>query len=712
MRGIGIQSGLKQFYSTLLLGVSVSVIAAQAMAQQATTQTAESATQLDTITITGTGKGGYAASNSTTVTKTDTPLKETSASVSVVSAKQIEDQGARSVPEALRYSAGIVSEYRGASNVGDETIVRGFGYVPRFVDGLSMSSGAVEPWLLESVSVLKGPSSLLYGQSNPGGLLDMTTKTANGERINRVEMVTGTNARAETRFDFARPIENSDFSWRLVGLGSRADTQEEGLKTTRFAIAPSFRWTPSDTTTLDVTARYQREPHAAYRNFRERLGTLDPTIYGFIPADFLVGDPAHERATATSTSFGYRFEHELNPGLTFRQKARLTNSDSSRYTLVWGTLGADQRTISRTASDSVSEGRQALIDNQLEARFSLGETEHVLLGGVDVQYTKSSSLSWRGTANSIDWMAPDYGNLTLTGYTQSGDSVSRTGQQGFYLQDQITWDRLHINAGLRYDQANNRTFNNRTRTGTDIDSHALSGRLGALYAFDNGFAPYVSYSTSFEPVTQVPQAGEAAFRPTEGEQFEAGVKWASQDDSMMVTASVYDLRQSNVLKSIDGTTPVAYEQVGEIRSRGFELEARGQITDNFALVGGYSYNDSKISKSNKPAEIGMPNDRVPMHQASLWGKYVFDNGFDIGVGVRYTGTSKVRNDAFRVAAHTLVDLAIGYDFGKLDSKYEGLRAQLNISNLADTFYTASCAGEYSCFVGNERVVTASVGYQW
>ena len=694
--------------SAALLLAALSGLPVCAMAQAA-----EAGTELQAIEVSGQAQQGYVAGRSTSATKTDTPVKQTAASVSVVTSRQIEDQAAKSVAEALRYTPGVVSEYRGASNVSDETYVRGFGYVPRFLDGLLVGSATVDPWLLDSVAVLKGPASLLYGQSNPGGLIDMSSKLANGDEINRIGVGTGSRLKAESRFDFARRIEGTDFSWRLVGLAAKADTQEEKLQTRRLAIAPSLLWTPSDDTRVTLFGRYQREPDAAYRNFRERLGTDTSTRYGRIPSDFLVSDPEHERSESTSVSYGYSIEHDLSANLTLRQKARVSNVDERRDTLVWGALAADQRTISRTASDGTTENDQALIDNQLEWRVGFAGIEHVLLTGVDVQYTKASSKTWRGNANSIDWLAPVYGNLAISNYRASGDSQSRTRQQGIYLQDQMSVGRWNLLAGLRHDWASNETLNRYAATAAqDMDSKAFSGRLGVMYNFDNGISPYASYSTSFEPVTQVPQAGESAFDPTEGEQYEVGLKWATEDDRLMLTASVYDLRQSNVLKSIEGTVPTAYEQVGEIHSQGFELEAQGQVSERFSVIAGYSYNDSRISESNNASEEGQHNDRVPRHQASLWGKYLFGNGLDLALGARYNGASWARNDAFRVPSYTLIDLAVGYDAGRFDAALAGLRGQVNVSNLNDEYYTASCASAYACFVGNERVITASLDYQW
>ncbi|NPD14804.1 TonB-dependent siderophore receptor [Xinfangfangia sp. D13-10-4-6] len=699
----------------LLLATSAwMVLAPLAQAQTTGEGAAQDSKSLGTIHLDGTK--GYVAGKSRAGTKTDTPLEETPASVSVVTEAQIADQGAKSVAQALRYTPGVSAEYRGASNISDEVYMRGFGYAPRYVDGLAFggSGQQIDAWALESVAAVKGPASVLYGQASPGGLIDSTTKKADGRTINHIGMSTGSHSRAEARFDFARQIEGTDLAWRFVGNAAQADTQEKGLQTRRLMLAPSVRWTPDDATSLTVFAMYQREPDAGYRNFREYLGTVVPTTYGYIPADFLVGQADFERSSRTAHSLGFDFEHKLSETLTLRSKGRISQGDWTQRTLVWGSLAADERTISRSVTESYSETRQATLDNQAELKFRTGAAEHTLLAGFDVQYTRGRSSGTSGAAvNPIDWTNPGASTIgTIGAPRNTNDSTSHTRQHGLYLQDQIAWNGLNVQAGLRYDWATSVSQNNISGNRTHIDSEALSGRLGALYDWGNGFATYASYSTSFEPVNQVPQAGESAFDPTEGKQLEVGVKWANSDDSLTATLSVYDLRQTNVMKSVPGTSPARYEQVGEIRSRGVELEVQGQVTEAFSMIGSYSYNDSRISKSNNAAEVGLHNDRVPMHQAALWGKYSFESGWDLALGLRYMGTSFDRTNQWNAPAVTLVDLAVGYDLGRFDSRYDGMRAQLNVTNLTDEFYTASCASRFACFVGNERNVTLALDYQW
>jgi iron complex outermembrane receptor protein len=673
---------------------------------------------LDEVTLSGeaedgaTDSVGYTPRRSTAGTKTRTPLAETPATVSVVTDAQMQDQGVTSVAQALRYTPGVASEYRGTSNISDETYIRGFGYVARYLDGLVVTGQGqqIDPWLIDSVAVVKGPSSLLYGQANPGGLIDMELKKADGTDFNRAGVTLGTSARVGARLDMGRRIDDA-LSWRLVGLAERADTQEEGLETRRLTLMPSLRWAPTDATTVTAFAIYQREPDAGYRNFRQALGTLNSTSYGYIPSDFLVGDPDFERSERTSKSFGWEVEHRLSDAVTLRHKARYSISDWDQRTLVWGRLGTDERTISRTVTDSYTKTEQAVVDNQVEYRLNAAGAEHVILGGIDMQYTRTDDDTTSGlAANSIDWLSPVYGNVVTSGTGNRSAGISRTRQTGIYVQDQLKIGQLHVQAGLRYDWAKNDSLDLTDGSRETYDSEALTGRIGVLYDLGNGFSPYISYSTSFEPVTQVAPSGEDPYDPTEGKQWEVGVKWANPAQTLMVTASAYDLRQTNVLKT-DPATDLA-RQVGEIKSRGFELEGQGQITDAFSLVAGYAYNDSKISKSPIEGEVGTHNDRMPRHQASLWGKYEFANGWDVALGARYTGKSWARANAFTVPGVTVFDMAVGYDLGKLDSRYDGVQAQLNVTNLTDKVYTSSCASAYACWVGAERQAKLSIDYTW
>lgn len=675
-------------------------------------------TVLDPVVLDGSGGigqvNGYVATGSVSGTKTATPLRKTPQAINVVPATQIADQAATSVAQALRYSPGIFTEYRGSSNLHDETYVRGFGYVPRYVDGLIFGSGSfgqMDPWLLDRVELVKGPSSVLYGQANPGGIITMTTKKADGERVREVKVTGGSHDRAGLAFDFGDKLSET-LDWRLVGTGWRVDTQEKGLEQQRFSFAPSLRWRPTDATTVTVTALVQNEPDAGFRNFRIADGTIRPTASGgYIPVDFLVGDPAWDRSTRETRALGAEIEHRLGDDTTLRAKARATGIDSYFRTLTFESLDADGKTINRAASGGTDDLKQAALDLSVEHRFQTGAAEHTLLAGIDHQRSRRDyKWGFDYSVPTIDWTNPVYGHTGFDLVERPSDTRTDSRQTGLYVQDQVEIGALNLSAGLRYDDFDVTIDNNLTGASTTFDDHAVTGRLGALYTFDNGVAPYLSYATSFEPVTQSSATG-TPFDPTEAEQVELGVKWASADGRFFAQAAVFDLKQTGVLSYNPVTA--SYDQIGRIDSRGLELEGRAELGNGWSLLGSASWLDAEVKETNTAADLGKMPSRLPGFTAALWAKYTSEAGYDLALGLRHIGDSWGDSaNTFEVPSVTLVDLAVGYDFGKLSPAYEGLHGQINVQNLTNKVYTASCASQWACFIGSERMVTASLDYKF
>ncbi|MBD8893889.1 TonB-dependent siderophore receptor [Roseibium litorale] len=683
----------------------------------------ETVTKLDAISVQGLseqGDGpvdGYVATRSRAGTKTDTPLSKTPQAVSVVPSQQIEDQAATSVSEALRYSSGVSTEYRGSSNFSDEMYIRGFGYVPRYVNGLSFglgSLGKIDPYLLERVEVLRGPSSILYGQASPGGIVNLVTKRPTGETKREAEVFVGTDAKVGAAFDLQGVFDpDGVWSYRLVGTAERSDLEENKLSEEGFSISPSLRWAPTGDTSLTLSTIFTHQPKAGFRNFREAAGTLYATSYGLIPNDFLVSDPDFEEYRSTQFQVGYEFEHRFNDIFTFRQNAAYNIIDTYHQTLTWGSLQADEKTITRTASGGSTDLNQFVIDNQLQSEFRTGAFDHTLLTGFDFKHSsKNYQWGYNFSTPSIDWTAPSYGvgNLALT--DRQSDYVTTASQAGLYVQDQIEFGKLTVSLGGRYDWADTETDNLLAADTSYYDS-AFSGRAGAIYNFDNGISPYISYSTSFEPSLDVDHNNQP-LDPVTAQQLEAGVKYAPENLPFQVYASVFQIYQQNR----SSTDPVTNEifQTGEIRSRGVEIEGHAQITENLSLVASYTFVDAEVTEDEDSSKIGLKVDRVPEHQANLWGKYEFHdgmlNGFGIGAGVRYIGESTDRTNALTVPAVTLFDAMASYDFGARTDKLDGVKLQINASNLMDKRYTASCASKYACWYGAGRTVMAKLKYSW
>lgn len=351
-----------------LLAASVSALAATVLATAAYAQDAGDAVKLDVIEVKGQGgeKGdgpvnAYAAKQSLTAIKTDTPISRTPQSIAVVTKDQMRDQNVQSVAEALRYTPGVLAEYRGASNVRDELFVRGFYDTPRYLDGMflagELSYAQVNPYLLELVELISGPASALYGQANPGGLLNMVSKKPTEGPLREVELSVGTNKYLSASFDISDKVPgNSALSYRIAGTGFRSDQQEDFTKKRGYAIAPSLTWSPDEDTKLTVLGGYQYEPHVGFRNFLDAAGTIDPIEgYGYVPRNFMVSDPNYEHFNREQAWIGFELEHAFNDTFTFRQKMRFHQTSMAHRTLVWGSATADPDTgantlITRSAS--------------------------------------------------------------------------------------------------------------------------------------------------------------------------------------------------------------------------------------------------------------------------------------------------------------------------------------------------------------------------
>ncbi|SQC93015.1 Ferric hydroxamate uptake [Cedecea neteri] len=321
---------------------------------------------------------GMVATKTLSATKTSADLLKTPQSVSVITRDQMIAQDVTSVSQALRYSAGVLTEYRGSSNRNDEVFVRGFSYVPKYLDGLSYGAtassqtGTFDPWLLERVELVRGPASVLFGQVNPGGLISMTSKRPTREAIHEVQFRSGNQHLAEGAFDFGGSLSDDDrVLYRLNGIARTQHSQVADYKEQRMAIAPALTWYPNEQTRFTLLTSYQKDPKAGYRNFLPAAGLVTKTAAGYIPLDFNVSDPNYDQSWREQTMLGYEFEHGFNDIFTFRQNARYASIKQKYRYLVYSTSKSDTL-LSRRAQRETRDTDEFGVDNQLEAQFDTG----------------------------------------------------------------------------------------------------------------------------------------------------------------------------------------------------------------------------------------------------------------------------------------------------------------------------------------------------
>lgn len=731
---------------------SVALVAVTSAAAQE-----QSDTTLKPITLSASGTSadkGPVAKKARTGSKTDTPIIETPQSTSVVTAAQAQKQGATSVSTALRYEPGVTTGSRPGDRF-DSVYIRGFGgfggnanYV-HYWDGLRLATGinydvpSVDPYFLDRIEIMRGPASVLYGQNNPGGLVNLVSKEPENTASSEVFTRFGNNGRAETGFDFTGPVDESgDLLYRLTGVGRLYDLGFDSSDSKRIAIAPSVTWSPDEDTKLTIKASYTRDPNAALTNWLPALGTLQSNPNGQIAYDFFSGNPNYNSFSRTQTTIGYELEQSLDDVWTFRQNTRFMHNESEfkAYSVVananaWASAancgGVAYLCLGRQSTHYIEQFNALAIDNQVEADFDTGALEHKVLIGLDYQLVDARSTYGNGAVTYINYLNPVYESAPNVAMTTRVDQLRQ--QTGVYLQDQMQVDNWHFVIAGRNDWSSIDSDTTTLSTGAskevDTDDHAFTWKAGLLYEFDNGIAPYASYATSFEPTTGTGYGG-TPFKPTTGQQYEVGVKYQPENFDGLFTVALYDLTQQNVLTtdtlhtstnttSTGCSSSTCQTQTGEVHSRGVELGAKFALAAGLNLSASYTYADVEVTKSNVATTLGKTPVGAPEHMASLWADYTIGSGvlegLNFGAGVRYMGSTygdAANTKAMKVPAYTLFDASVSYDFGNYDPKMKGLTLAVNATNLFDKEYVAACASAYQCFYGTGRVVMATASYKW
>ncbi len=653
-------------------------------------------------------------------TKLETPDIETPQSVSIVTREQYEEQGATNVRQAVSYTPGVYANQIGASSRFDYIVLRGFsdGSLDNiYLDGLKMmgdtnshSSLVVDPWFLDSIEVVRGPASVLYGRSSPGGIVALNSRKPSFDPGGEIKVFAGNNNQRGAAFDVTGPVDDNDrVAVRLTGMTRYADSQFDPLKEERYALMPSLTWRITDSTRLDLMAYLHRDPEGGSHSGLPYEGTVVPHAGQKISNTFYEGEDDYDKYDRRENMVGYNFEHAFDSGWSVRQKLRYLHTKVN-LNQVYAAGWLNDTELNRGYSGSDEKMNAITLDNQLDGSVETGPVNHRLLMGVDYQRRSNNVAGYYGAFPAIDAFNPVYG-ADPDYITQYSSEKHKLEQTGIYVQDQMSLNKWRLTLGGRHDQVKVTNVNKLNDTSDTLDQGHYSSRAALLYLFDNGIAPYVSYSTAFTPTSFTDENGKI-LEPMKGNQWEAGLKFEPEGTQTMYSASVFRINQKNIATKEEPTDP--YRSIGEIESEGVELEAVGQLTDNLRLQAAYTYTDIRYKKSS-PEEQGKRAVYAPRNQASAWLSYDVKSGpldgLTVGSGVRYVnGITSDRQNTHTLPSYTLVDLAVGYDLSKVGLK--GLSAQVNVNNLTDKSYIAACNSLSYCYFGAERSIVGSLSYKF
>jgi iron complex outermembrane receptor protein len=720
----------RTMFRLALAGTSLLTLATVALAQdQAAATTEGGATVLEDIVVNGGSGGvitadGYVGKSSATGAKVDTPFIQTPQSISSITEQQLADRNPQTLLETLAYTPGTRVGGYGFDPRFDSFTVRGFDvtYTGVFRDNLRQPGAGsslfkTEPYGLEGVSILRGPSSALYGASGAGGLYNLISKRPAEEALREVQIQYGSHDRYQGQFDLSGPINEEDpFYYRLTGLLRSSDTEQVGVPDDRAYIAPAFTWKPDEDTKLTILGEYSRTK------------TGGTAAYYYDPAtgkvsDFFAGNPAYNDAIQNQGRIGYEFEHRLNEVFTFRQNARASrlNIDAD-WAFAYQPNAVDPTLLDSSAGTYEEWLNTYTIDNQLEAKFETGALEHTLLTGIDFTKIYWKSLNGYGVSPPLDSKNPTLGRpVDPIGFQTK--SVQDQFITGLYVQDQMRYDALTFTLGGRYDWVSTDTDNTDLASGAldtiSQEDRAFSWRAGMTYETEWGVTPYASYSTAFSPNAGVNMATGNPFKPTESEQQEVGVKYLLPDSNTLLTAALFNIDQTNGLYYEVVTLPSGPANIqvqrGKLRSRGLELEAATTLDNGLSLIASYTYTQAKII-DGPTGTVGNDVSSIPRHTASLWAHYDMPEdgalaGLGFGAGVRFTGSSYGDDaNSMKNASRAFVDASIDYDFAAINKEFEGLKLQVNATNLFDRRDAVCSAG--FCYRDQGRTIIGSLKYSW
>ncbi|MBE9160699.1 TonB-dependent siderophore receptor [Nodosilinea sp. LEGE 06152] len=665
------------------------------------------------VVVTGDRDDGYNPSSATTATRTDTPLRDIPQSIQVIPQAVLQDQRALRLDDALRNTAGITASGERAGDTETFTI-RGFESTTILRDGFRQGTftGLQETANLERIEILRGPSSVLYGAAEPGGVINLVTEKPLSEPFYELEALAGSYGFVEPRIDFSGPLtEDGRVLYRLNALYRRSDGfRNFDQEFSRFFIAPVLSWQLSDRTNLTVDFEY--------------LDNIQPYDRGLVALNGRVVDVPRDRIFHEPDDFietdefrtGYQFEHQLSDDWTLRNTFRYTHSDL--FLRAVDLNGANRATLEVNRSFRNFNISEEAYDAQASVvgNVSTGSIEHELLAGVDFR-RRYEDLDLRQAFAFNSPFAPPPISIFNPQYGYSGppnedvpvifDGQTQTQQWGFYLQDLIELsDNLKLLLSGRYDIVDQTSFSD--GSSTQQNQGAFSPRVGIVYQPIQPVSLYGSFSRSFSPSFAIAANG-SILEPERGTQFEIGAKADLLGDRLTATLAFYNLTRSNVPVT-DPNNSAFSVALGEQRSRGVEANITGEILPGWNVITSYAYTDAEVIEAFGGIPAGGRPANVPKHSASLWSTYEIQSGdlqgLGFGLGVFFVG------DRFSDTANTIAldsylrtDAALYYRRSNWD-------LALNVKNVFNVNYVRSGLGNSQLTPGDPFTVVGSVSVRF
>lgn len=643
-------------------------------------------------------------------TRTEEPLIDIPVSITVLTEQLIVDQFAQTQDELLRNVPSVGRAANQGNVAGSQnTTIRGFNTRSVFKDGVRFFQiGEVYLDNIESVEIIKGPASMLFGRIEPGGLINYVRKKPQRSPLYSLSLTVGSDSYRKVALDFTGPLgSQGDLQYRLIASYLKSGSFIDHNERESHFISPSFRY---ETDRLVVDVGYEQGKLAD--TFDPRLPVFGRTPDTSIPRSRFLGHPDNIRYTRDQAAW-------------LRAVGRLSDVTSITGALTWSKFTHESYSYRAATHNAALRTFTALgslrpptsypeygIDLFVTHSHALGNWRNTLVAGLDWRRRQAESVPCNGNLNnaytsSID--NPDYSQPSprnfhcgTPGFVFFNVSTTKQDQAGIFAQN-TSWitNYLQLLLGLRYTEIDLQTRNFTRNTVIEQRDSAITGRAGLLYKITPALSLYASYADSFDQLVGR-RADGAAFQPTEGRQFELGFKReVGTSGGALLTGSLYTITQRN-LTVPDPLNPGFSVQEGKVRSNGAELQLAGEILPRLSLVGGIGYIDNEV--------VGGPNDgrRLPnvyRLKASAWANYRLSDAWTLGGGVFHHGNSYINpRNTNEIPAATIFDAAATWTTRAWGGR---TTLQFNVKNIFDSEHFTGGFG-----AGNSAWTYAEPGRQF
>jgi len=676
---------------------------APALAQDSDAETDDSQ-----IIVTGQSEG-YVATNSVTATKTDTPLIDVPQTVNVVTREQLDDQAHHSMADVLRYVPGVTVGQGEANR--DQITIRGQNTTADFfLDGVRDDVQYFRSlYNIERVEVLKGPYAMIFGRGGGGGIVNRVQKTPLDEMLVAGSASVNTEGGFDIAVDLNQPIGDGA-GLRLNAFYEQLESHRDFVSGERFAINPNLAVTFAEGWKLGLSYEHVEDDRVTDRGVPSvdcGTGCIRRPLTGH--RDTFFGIPGINRTELDANILKLRLDGALAPGVTWSTTALYGDYDKY-YSNVFpnSAVRLSDNTFQLDGYRDDTDRENLLVQSNLVWELDLGTVDNTFLFGVE--YGEQDTANGRVIALAAERARINPDNFTYPAFTfpfpsRARETVSDVEVFSAYVQDQIgIGEHVILVAGLRYDRfeiAGTDIFNNRDFGRTD---DKVSPRFGLIVKPRPSVSLYGSYSRSF-----LPRSGDQFISLTPNDQtleperftnYEVGAKWDLRP-ALSLTAALFQLDRTNTTTpdpDLPGTTIFA----GATRTKGVELALVGQITPDWQVSAGYTYQDAHL-RGNDTIRVA----QVPRHQLALWNRYEIFPGLGLGLGVIHQSKqwAALHNPAVNQTTGLPVSLAtLVPNFTRIDAALfydvtERLGLQLNVENVLDEEYFSDAHNNNNISVG-------------